>query len=159
MKDSGNEALIRRFYEAFRALDADTMQACYCADAAFDDPAFSLRGRDEIGAMWRMLCARAQDFSLEYEILEANAQGGKVRWTARYLFSQTGRKVVNHIEAQIKIKDGLIVEHIDRFSFWRWARQALGPAGLLLGWSRMLQMKVRAQALKNLKAWVDKNGL
>ena len=50
MKDSGNEALIRRFYEAFRALDADTMQACYCADAAFDDPAFSLRGRDEIGA-------------------------------------------------------------------------------------------------------------
>ena len=150
--------LLDRFYSAFAARDGENMSTCYADDAHFTDAAFDLNGK-WIGAMWRMLCARAQDFSLEYEILEANAQGGKVRWTARYLFSQTGRKVVNHIEAQIKIKDGLIVEHIDRFSFWRWARQALGPAGLLLGWSRMLQMKVRAQALKNLKAWVDKNGL
>ena len=38
----------------------------------------------------------------------------------------------------------------DRFDFWRWARQALGAPGWLLGWSPLLRNKVRATAAKNL---------
>lgn len=150
--------LLDRFYSAFAARDGENMATCYAEDASFVDPAFELKGK-WIGAMWRMLCERARDFSLSYEIIEADVGGGKVRWTASYLFSQTGRKVVNHIEATIRVRDGLIVDHVDRFSFWRWARQALGTPGLLLGWSQLLKMKVRAQALKGLKAWVERNGL
>jgi ketosteroid isomerase-like protein len=158
MSSEATRAVLDRFYSAFARRDGATMAACYSPEASFNDPAFELRG-PWIGAMWRMLCERAQDFSLEYQILDAGPDSGKVKWTARYLFSQTGRKVVNHIEAQIQLKDGLIVRHVDRFSFWRWARQALGPIGALLGWSQLLRAKVRAQALKGLKAWVDKNGL
>ncbi|PZQ55972.1 MAG: ketosteroid isomerase, partial [Variovorax paradoxus] len=51
-----NALTIRRFYDAFAALDGDTMAACYAEDAAFDDEAFSLRGRREVGSMWKMLC-------------------------------------------------------------------------------------------------------
>ena len=56
MTAAQNEALIKRFYAAFAALDADTMQACYAPDASFEDPVFKLQGREQIGAMWRMLC-------------------------------------------------------------------------------------------------------
>lgn len=158
MSTESTRALLDRFYGAFAARDGATMASCYSADAHFTDPAFDLRG-PWIGAMWRMLAERAQEFSLEYQIVEAGPDRGRVNWTARYLFSQSGRRVVNHIQAEIHIADGLIVRHVDRFSFWRWARQALGPVGAVLGWSQLLKAKVRAQALKGLKAWVDRNGL
>jgi len=51
-----SRATIERFYAAFAALDADTMQRCYAPDARFDDEAFSLQGAEQIGGMWRMLC-------------------------------------------------------------------------------------------------------
>ena len=52
--------------------------------------------------------------------------------------------------AAFRFRDGLIVEHRDRFDFWRWSRQALGAPGLLLGWTPMLRNKVRAQAATKL---------
>jgi hypothetical protein len=37
-------------------------------------------------------------------------------------------------------------EHVDDFDFYRWARQALGPSGLLLGWTPLLRSAVRRRA-------------
>lgn len=155
MKHSGNEALIRRFYEAFRDLDADTMQACYSEDAEFDDPAFSLRGRDEIGAMWRMLCTTVKeksraDWKFEFSGIDCDAATGVAYWEPIYRFSATGRIVHNIIDAQFEFRDGLISRHRDKFDFWRWSKQALGTPGLLLGWSPFLRNKVRTQAATNL---------
>ena len=54
-----SETLIRRFYDAFAALDGAAMAACYHPQASFSDPVFpDLRGA-EPGAMWRMLTAAA----------------------------------------------------------------------------------------------------
>ena len=44
--------------------------------------------------------------------------------------------------------------HRDRFSFWRWSRQALGLPGVLLGWSPSLKRKVRSTAAGNLKKFL-----
>ena len=101
-----NAELIDRFYQAFQKLDAEAMAACYAEQVQFSDPAFrDLRGRDA-GDMWRMLCARAKDFSLTYQVLEADDQQGRARWVATYLFSATGRTVENHIEARFRFADG-----------------------------------------------------
>lgn len=151
-----NAQLLERFYQAFARRDAATMAACYHPEASFSDPAFpALRGA-EIGAMWAMLCARAQDFELMYSGISADDQAGKVHWEPRYLFSKTGRRVHNIIDAEFRFRDGLIVEHRDHFDFWRWARQALGPAGWLLGWSGALRGKVQAEAARGLAAWQAK---
>ena len=56
----------------------------------------------------------------------------------------------NDVRAAFRFRDGLIAEHDDRFSFWAWSRQALGPPGLLLGWTPLLRSKVGAQARKGL---------
>ncbi|MDQ2940399.1 MAG: hypothetical protein M3R23_07710, partial [Actinomycetota bacterium] len=50
-------------------------------------------------------------------------------WIAHYTFTQTGRPVVNDIRATFTFGDGLITNHVDEFSYGRWARQALGPMG------------------------------
>lgn len=158
MSADENRALINRFYEAFARRDGAAMAACYHPEARFSDPAFpDLRGA-QIGAMWTMLCERAQDFSLTFRDVQADAERGSAHWEAKYLFSKTGRHVHNIIEAEFSFKDGLIVAHDDRFDFWRWSRQALGPAGLLLGWSGFLRAKVQAEAAKGLAIFQKKGG-
>lgn len=148
-----NHALITRFYQAFQRLDAEAMIACYSEDVAFSDPVFgTLRGKDA-GDMWRLLTTRAKDFSLSFDQVRANHDSGCAHWVATYLFSQTDRIVVNDIQARFVIRDGLISQHDDSFDLWRWSRQALGMPGVLLGWSPMLQNKVRQQAFKGLRAF------
>ena len=71
-------------------------------------------------------------------------------WEATNPFSATGRLVHNIIDAEFEFDSaGLITRHRDRFDFWRWARQALGAPGLLLGWNPSCAPRC-AQAAKNL---------
>nr|QMS48187.1 ketosteroid isomerase-related protein [uncultured bacterium] len=58
------------------------------------------------------------------------------------------------IDASFRFRDGLIAEHVDRFDFWRWSRMAMGPAGLLLGWTPILKSVVRRSAGKALDAFL-----
>ena len=153
-----NEETISRFYDAFARLDPATMADCYAPDASFDDEVFSLRGRQEVAAMWTMLCENASktrgDWQLTYSGLQADASEGRARWDAHYRFSATGRLVHNIIHARFSFTpQGLIATHRDRFDFWRWSRQALGAPGLLLGWTPMLHAKVRKQAAANLERY------
>ena len=148
-----HESLVREFYARFAARDAEGMARCYHADIFFTDPVFpSLRGA-EAGDMWRMLLSRATDLTVTLDEAAADGEGGTARWTAHYTFSRTGRPVVNHVAAMFAFRDGLIVRHYDNFSFWRWAAQALGPAGSLLGWFAPLKWKVRKDAAKGLDSF------
>jgi ketosteroid isomerase-like protein len=148
-----NVELISRFYQAFQQLDAETMASLYTADVRFSDPVFTdLRGADA-GDMWRMLCTKAQDFSLTFTDVAADDHSGRARWVATYTFSQTGNTVVNHIDASFRLRDGKICEHHDHFDLWRWSRQALGAKGLLLGWAPFVQNAIRQQAAKGLAAF------
>lgn len=133
MADPGaaNRELIERFYAALDAHDGETMAAAYGPGARFRDPAFGDLTGEEAGAMWRMLTGRATDLKVDLAEHSADATTGTARWIARYTFQ--GRPVVNDIRASFRFADGRIVEHVDRFPFGRWARQALGPAGLLFG--------------------------
>ncbi|WP_442109412.1 nuclear transport factor 2 family protein [Pseudomonas sp. NUPR-001] len=148
-----NTVLITRFYQAFQRLDAEAMVACYSDDILFSDPAFGTLRAKDAGDMWRMLTSRAKDFTLTFDSVRADDSSGTAHWVATYLFSQTGRVVVNDIQARFVIRDGKICEHHDHFDLWRWSRQALGLPGLLLGWSPLLRNKVRAQALKGLRSF------
>lgn len=148
-----NADLIARFYEAFNRLDAEAMVACYSDDVVFSDPVFGeLRGQ-QAGDMWRMLASRAQDFSLVFDHVVADERSGGAHWVAKYLFTQTGRIVINDIQARFVLRDGKICEHHDQFDLWRWSRQALGAKGALLGWTPMVQNAIRTQAQKGLKAF------
>jgi uncharacterized protein len=140
-----NEELISRFYSAFARRDGDAMAACYAPGVHFRDPVFTdLRG-EEAGAMWRMLTGRAKDLDVRLSEHQATAERGSAHWLADYTFS-TGRRVHNDVRAELRFEHGLIVDHIDSFSFYGWARQALGVAGLTLGWTPMLRGKVQRQA-------------
>lgn len=151
-----NEILINKFYSAFQQLDAETMATCYADDVQFSDPVFSNLQGTEAADMWRMLTSKAQNFSLTFDGIRADDTKGEAHWIATYTFSQTGRTVVNDIRAKFSFRNGKIVRHQDQFNLWKWAQQALGFKGLLLGWTPFLQNAVRAQAAKGLSIFRSK---
>ena len=143
--------LIATFYEAFSRRDAEAIVACYHPDVVFSDPAFGTLRGESAGDMWRMLCKSGKDLKVSASEIHADHGRGRAHWDAYYTFRRTGRKVHNSIDATFTLKDGLIREHKDDFSFWRWSKQALGASGLLLGWTPLVKNKVRGTAANNLR--------
>ncbi len=154
-----NAELITRFYEAFAQRDGASMAACYTDDASFSDPVFPGLEGVEPGAMWRMLTEQGKDLQITFSDVQADDTSGSAHWEATYTFSVTGRKVHNVIDAKFRFRDGRIVEHRDHFDLYRWTRMALGPAGLLLGWSPVVQGPLRKKARAGLNDWMRKNGV
>jgi uncharacterized protein len=144
-----NVQLIQDLYEAMDRHDGDAMASMYDPDGRFRDPAFGELTGAEAGDMWRMLTGRADDLSVELAEHSAEGDSGSARWIARYTFTRTGRPVTNDVRAQFRFRDGRILEHVDSFPFWAWARQALGPAGLVLGLPPM-NLLIRRQARRGL---------
>ena len=150
-----NAELIQRFYAAFAKRDSAAMNACYASDIEFHDPVFQRLRGDDARRMWRMLCARAKDLEVVASGIEADELAGRAHWVATYTFGATGNRVENRIDASFVFEDGKIVQHHDRFDLYRWARQALGLKGLLLGWLPPVQAAVRKQAAQGLRAFKD----
>jgi ketosteroid isomerase-like protein len=144
--------VVERFYAAFDRRDGEAMAAAYAPDGHFKDPVFGDLTGAEAGAMWRMLTRTARDLKVELAEHDEHA----AHWIATYTFSATGRPVVNDVRAKLVIQDGLIVDHVDSFSFWKWSRQALGTKGLLLGWTPFLRRQVGGTAKAGLDKFIAK---
>ncbi|HEX3562641.1 MAG TPA: nuclear transport factor 2 family protein [Solirubrobacterales bacterium] len=150
-----NAELIRRLYDALNRHDGEAMAQLYDPDGRFHDAAFGELTGVEAGDMWRMLTGRSEDLKVELAEHEANGDAGTAHWIATYTF-RGGRRVVNDVHAKFRFRDGKIAEHDDSFSFWRWARQALGPSGLVLGLPPM-NLLVRRQARGDLAEFRDRD--
>lgn len=148
MNNEETQSALRRFYDAFASRDGETMASMYGPESTFEDPVFKLKGAD-IGKMWIGLTQRSKDFSLSYTIAQAGNGRGVVEWTARYLFGGK-RPVVNVILSEIEFENGKIARQVDRFDFPRWASQALGLAGSLLGRFEWFRRKVSRQGAAGL---------
>ena len=157
LKIMNNKELIERFYNAFQKLDYKTMQDCYSNGIVFSDPVFGLLQGDEVKAMWEMLCKNAKGFTLTYsDIQSVDEEYATCNWTATYTFSKTGRKVVNHIKAFMRLKDGKIIEHSDGFRLSTWIAQAFGWKGIMFGWMGWMKRKVQKTARRNLNSFMGK---
>lgn len=151
-----NAESLRDFYNRFGRRDGQGMGAYYADDATFSDPVFPDLDAAGVRAMWKMLTARGKDLRIDLGAFEADEHGGRARWDAYYTFAATGRPVRNQVESRFEFRDGLIVKQVDSFDFWRWSRQALGPIGLLLGWSGWLRRKVQGNAARGLDEFMKK---
>lgn len=151
-----NEQLIHHFYTCFVNKDYRGMQACYDEQAIFNDAVFKNLNTAEVKAMWEMLIRNGKNFKITFGQISGEGNRVSAHWDASYTFSATGKNVLNRIDSFFEISEGKIVKHTDQFSFYTWARQALGLSGLLLGWTSFLNRKVTAGAMRNLHHFMQK---
>jgi ketosteroid isomerase-like protein len=154
---TANEKLITRFYTCFQNKDIKGMQECYADNAVFNDEAFSNLNAKQVRAMWEMLISAGKDMKVTFDRVSDNINGGEAHWRAVYTFSRTGNKVVNKVSAVFIIENGKIVHHTDSFDFYKWARQAFGFTGLLLGGTSFFHNKVRKTAMQNLAEYMKRH--
>jgi ketosteroid isomerase-like protein len=122
---SPNEHLVERLFSSLARGDFRSAGDCYCGDAMFKDIAFDLKGRDDITAMWHLVCSK--DTKVSFRDIRADDRNGTAHWDALYRFSKTGRLVHNRIHSTFTFQNGTILVHHDHSNRWIWARQALGP--------------------------------
>lgn len=150
---SGSEIIVK-FYESFARSDAEGMISCYHDDIEFTDPAFGTLKSADARNMWRMLIENGKgNIKIDYKNVTAGTKRGAADWIAEYVFSKTGRKVVNKVHAEFEFQDGKIIRHVDDFNMWKWSQQALGITGLLLGWTPFLKNKIRQNAVSALRKY------
>ncbi len=146
-----NKDLIVSFYTAFQNRNAESMVNCYHKDIQFQDPAFGILKGEHACNMWRMLMKQGDaSLTIKYSKVHADESKGSAYWEADYKFSKTGRQVNNKIKALFEFKEGKIISHIDSFNIWKWSAMALGPVGMLLGFTPIVKNKIRKQALNAL---------
>ncbi len=151
------EKIANQFYTAFAKGDAATMTSLYSDTIEFKDPVFGKLKGLEAKKMWQMLIERSKgNLKISHKLLESTESTAKVRWTAVYPFSKTGRIVTNQIKAAMVIENGEIIKHTDHFNLWKWSGQALGWKGLLLGWTPIFQSKIRTQSRAMLYTYLAK---
>jgi len=141
-----NKQLIEKFYQSFAVRDAEGMVSCYTDDIRFEDPAFGPLKGDDAKKMWRMLL-KNPDIKVTVSNVKADDKTGSADWVAVYTFSRTGRRVTNKVSATFEFRDGKISKHTDRFNIWKWAGQAMGLKGYLLGWTPLMRNGIQKQAV------------
>lgn len=152
-----NELLIKKFYTCFQNKDYRGMQDCYADNAVFNDSVFENLSSLQVKAMWEMLIKNGKDFRLEFSNIKATDKNGSAHWDAYYTFSKTGNRVINRIDASFTFENGKIVSHTDNFNFYKWAKQALGITGVVLGWTSFMKHKVQKSAMESLIAFINQS--
>lgn len=152
-----NSELITHFYASFAKGDAEGMVSCYDNAIQFKDPAFGALKGEDAKNMWRMLLSRNKgNIHLTFSNVKADDKTGSANWVTEYVFSATGRKVINVISAEFEFANGKIIKHTDTFDIYKWAKQAFGFKGYLLGWTSFMQNKIQQQANISLKKYTEK---
>jgi hypothetical protein len=157
---NANTALLKKLFTGLGRHDHQAMAECYHSDAYFRDIAFDLRGKEQIQAMWQMICEGRSNIRATFEILEADGKCGRVRVVDDYTFypdedtpTSEGRKVHNVIDSRFGFQDGLIIEHRDSCDARAWGRMAVGGVGgFLAGRLRFLRSHKARQKLSRFLA-------
>jgi len=151
-----NDKVIHNFYKAFAKGKADEMVAYYHPDIVFEDPAFGKLKGEQAKSMWKMLIERSKgNLKVTFSDVKVVRNSGEVKWEAVYPFGPEKRMVHNIIQAEFEFKDGKIIKHTDKFDLWKWSRMALGWKGILLGWSPLVQNKIKSQSQSLLKKYMQ----
>jgi hypothetical protein len=147
-----NELLVGRLFSALEPGDFRTAGDCYLDHAEYRDPAFQLKGKSDITAMWHMVCSR--NVKVSFRDIHADERTGTAHWEALYIFSKTHRLVHNKIDARFTFHGGKILLHQDEWDRWTWTVQALGRLAAIA--ITALPFLLRWQATTELKRFKEK---
>lgn len=128
------------------------MVLCYDSNIVFSDPVFGVLNGAEAMDMWRMLLSRKDaKLNINFENVQSDNKSGTADWTAEYVFTKTGRPILNRVHATFEFQNGKIIKHADKFNLWAWSQQAFGWKGYVFGWMPFMKSAIRKMVRKSLE--------
>lgn len=136
--------VVTRFYQAFERRDTATLRTLYAPDVKFKDAIFSYPDRAGTMRMWEKILADPNT-RIRFTLDSVDGSQVKGNWVADYKVG--GRPVHNEVSTTMTVKDGLITQHTDDFSWNKWAPQALplGHLATLPGIKQVVQALLRSK--------------
>jgi hypothetical protein len=141
---------IEQFYKALQIRDFTTMENCYFQDIQYFDPLYGYLKKHEVIAMWKLFYSSLQDYKLDFGNIIDEGDNYYTLFYSFSFFSKKANKLLHRkIKSHIRLVDGFIAEQSNAFSLYEWSKQENGFIGLMLGWNKYYQnrMKLRARRL------------
>ncbi|WP_378180374.1 rhodanese-like domain-containing protein [Aquimarina sp. SS2-1] len=145
--------LVEDFYTALSNHDTTKLVALYHEGIIFKDPVFGELQGDLVTKMWYWLLENGPDMEVKFSDIKADENTASVYWEARYTFGERKRPVLNKVKAKFEFKDGKIFRHEDDFSLKRWASQAMGWKGKMIGGTTYFRKKIQFRSKRLLEKY------
>ncbi|ARU92149.1 hypothetical protein SCLARK_001685 [Spiroplasma clarkii] len=149
-----NKEVVVKFFTALSKGDWKLMNNLYSKDVAFSDTVFGELNYSQITNLWEMLLTENPDLSANFKIVE-DGEVVKVQWVMVSKFGQKHRKVILNILSTLEVSKGKIIKHNDHFDFKKWAKQALGIIGWMLGSKQSFKNRIKEEAFIKLNSFID----
>lgn len=150
-----NAVLIEELLGALSKGEGARLATFYTDDARYEDPLCGTVKGDRIGRMWIVRTGEHR-VGVDVHSHEAGDTKGQARWMQTTVHPETRRKIAVEVRSTFTFRDGRIAEQRDAFSFYRWARQALGMLGWTVGWTKSVRVSMQRGfhgELENLNNW------
>lgn len=142
--------LIESFFKAFSELDFNTMKTLAKSSIVYYDPLYGYLNDADVFLMWESRYGQ-DGFSLKYTDAKDEGDG---YFTVKIEVVYLQKKAISQqMKAFIRIENGLISEYSHGFSVHQLCKQEYGLIGILLGWNRLIQQRIKNDARRELLAY------
>ena len=124
--NKNNEEIIKRYYKAWINKNLEDLKIIYDKKVIFNDPGFKNLNYEKIIKMWMIWFNKGTNKSIDaqYEIIESKNDIVKSKVVIKYNFGKKENPVTNYISTNFKIRDGKIINQLEKFDFIKWFNQA-----------------------------------
>src|ERR1700692_3418677 len=97
-----NEHILTDFFTAFQKHNTEGMIAFYSPDIVFSDSIYGTLKGPQVAAMWHVHELQAKYQVFPSPDISADDHTGRAVWQAGYIYTRTGRHVLNKVHAEFR---------------------------------------------------------
>ena len=150
--------IIESFFKALQNRDFKKMESCYDRNIQYFDPLYGFLKKNEVMYMWKLFYLPLQEFNMSFENMKDEGEGYySIQYEFSFFNQHVNRQLTRKIKSHIRIVNGLIAEQSNAFRIHEWCKQENGIIGVLIGWNKYYQNKIKLRARRLLFNSIDTN--
>ena len=144
-------SIVNLFFASLKSRNIEKMMEIYHSKIIYSDPLYGLLKQEDVIKRWQLLLEEnvIEDIQI-MDIKEYDDEYAMAHWNCTFYYTITQKKVTLSIKSFFKIENNLIIEQSDAYRLSKFISKAYGIKGLLLGWTKFMQHRVKKTALKKI---------
>jgi hypothetical protein len=136
-----DKACLKNYVKALIKKESHALADCYSEEANFFDPIFDNLDKENLVKYWELRFTTYKDLKILVLASELYEHSASIKWFISY--KQKNKKIRYSMVSILEIRNGKIIKQFDHFHFWKMAMQAYGFMGFFLGWTKLMNARVK----------------